>query len=105
MADGSRGVTMHFAEVDPEFAAGALSGTRAGVTVHLDALERIPAPSPWRHPIAWLRWNPQQRIRVRLTLHNADVERGDDGGIRISPANPADDPFPYLGDPNAWFAK
>lgn len=40
-------------------------------TISITTLERAPCPSPWRHPLRWLRWNPFLRVRVTTRIYDA----------------------------------
>lgn len=98
----TRGGSLHVQSIDA--AAFELFTTPPRVRradVRLSSLEPIRCPSPWRHPIAWLRWNPLQRRRVTLRLPNCEVEPAPGGAVTLTPhpteENDAPD-FRFAGD-------
>lgn len=49
------------------FAAAKAAEARFDISILMDP--RVPCPSPWRHPLRWLRWNPllrQPERRIQL---------------------------------------
>lgn len=67
--------------------------TRTG-EVRVSHSEPIPCPSPWRHPIRWLRWNPFMQRRTTLVMPNCDLQDNGDGTITLLAHRPGPEPFP-----------
>lgn len=53
--------------------------------VRISSLNPIARPSPWRHPIRWLRWNPLLRVRTTMVFPNCETEDAGDGALRLHP--------------------
>lgn len=80
-------------EVDAN-ALGLLAGSlerpiRRRGNVRIENRERIACPSPWRHPIAWLRWNPLQHRVTTAEFPDCIVTVNPDRGVVLEPQNPA----------------
>jgi hypothetical protein len=74
-----------------------------GHEVRVTSVESIACPSPWRHPIRWLRWNPLLRSRTTLVLPNCEVHEHGDGSVSLTPLlsdqlGPAPWSFTYEGE-------
>lgn len=68
--------------MDPAFEDGLRAATapRFALTIKLpDATARVPCPSPWRHPIRWLRWNPFLTRPMPTNIHLPSVALREDG--------------------------
>ncbi|HEU4735500.1 MAG TPA: hypothetical protein VFS48_00535 [Solirubrobacterales bacterium] len=89
-----RSGSLTITDVDP--AAWELFTTEPRVrraAVRLQSFDPEPCPSPWRHPVAWLRWNPLVSRRITMVLPNCEIASGEDGSVTLTPrpAEPAPD--------------
>jgi hypothetical protein len=65
-----------------ELVGGGVATVSFGVDIQASQQIRTPCPSPWRHPLRWLRWNPfllDGTLITRLQLTDARLEQVEAG--------------------------